>query len=211
MKIYGRGIRRRLAPMLNNDQKKLRFAYSLLLTLPGTPILRYGQEIGMGEDLSIKGRGSVRTLMQWTSQKNGGFSEASEDKLVRPILKEGPYGYEKNNVNDQHKKEGSFLNWLIRAINLRKESPEFGHGEWETIEVENEAVLALCTKSKRGVGLTLHNFSEEEVKVKVKVEDSGNLAEFFQNKDYDDSELEKMEFTLSPYGYRWFRKRKILL
>ena len=211
MKIFGRGIRRRLAPMLQNDQRRLEFAYSLLLTLPGTPVLRYGQEIGMGEDLSIKGRGSVRTLMQWTSQKNGGFSEASEDKLVRPTIKEGPFGYLKNNVNGQHKKGNSFLNWIMRAINLRKESPEFGHGKWETIEVENDAVLALCTKSEKGVGLTLHNFSEEEVKVRINIEDSENLAEFFQNQNYNDSDLEKMEFRLSPYGYRWFRKRKILL
>ena len=211
MKIYGRGIRRRLAPMLKNDRRKLELAYSLLFTLPGTPVLRYGQEIGMGEDLSIKGRGSVRTLMQWTSQKNGGFSEASEDKLVRPIIKEGPLGYKQNNVNEQHKNGDSFLNWIIRAINLRKESPEFGHGEWKTIEVENEAVLALCTQSERGVGLTLHNFSEEEVTVKVDLEDSGNLAEFFQNENYSDSDLNEKEFRLSPYGYRWFRKRKILL
>lgn len=95
MRIFGRGIRRRLAPILGNDRRKLELAHSLLFTLPGTPVLRYGEEIGMGEDLSTEGRSSVRTVMQWANQKNGGFSDAPSDELIRNVISEGEFGYKK--------------------------------------------------------------------------------------------------------------------
>ncbi|MGB7786310.1 MAG: alpha-amylase family protein [Salinimicrobium sp.] len=211
MKIYGRGIRRRLAPMLKNDQKRIELAYSLLFTLPGTPVLRYGQEIGMGEDLSQEGRESVRTLMQWTQDENGGFSKAPKEKLVRKILEKGPFGYKEKNVNDQHRDPGSLLNWMIRAINLRKESPEFGYGEVEVLETYNPKVLAVCRSSHHGMGISVHNFSEEEVEVKLQLEDPQNFTEIFGDQTYDRFDPEDQKIKLSGCGYRWFRRRKFFL
>ena len=101
MRVYGRGIRRRLAPMLKNDRQRLELANSLLLTLPGTPVIRYGQEIGMGDDLSLPERNSVRTPMQWRDAKNAGFSTAEPDQLIRPVIDSGEYSYHKVNVAAQ--------------------------------------------------------------------------------------------------------------
>ncbi len=211
MKIYGRGIRRRLAPMLQNDQKKIELAYSLLFTLPGTPVLRYGQEIGMGEDLDLEGRESVRTLMQWTEDENGGFSKASPDQLVRKIIEKGPFGYKKKNVNDQHREPDSLLNWMIRAINLRKESPEFGFGEVEVLETNDPRVLAICRSSHQGIGISVHNFSDEDVEVELQLEDPQNFSEIFGDKRYERFDPKNQKLKLSGCGYRWLRRRKFFL
>jgi maltose alpha-D-glucosyltransferase / alpha-amylase len=115
MRIFGRGIRRRVASMLNNDRKRIELTYSLLFTLPGTPVIRYGQEIGMGEDLSMEGRDSVRTVMQWSSGKNGGFSGAAKKDLIRNIVSKGDFSYKKVNVSDQHREKDSLLTgWPVR-------------------------------------------------------------------------------------------------
>src|SRR5699024_3832037 len=123
MQIYGRGIRRRLPPMLKNNRQQMELAYSLLFSKPGTPVLRYGQEIGMGDDLSLPERNSVRTPMQWSNQKNAGFSTAPEDALARPMISSGDYGYKHVNVKDQHRDPNSILNWIRQAISFRKECP----------------------------------------------------------------------------------------
>lgn len=211
MKIYGRGIRRRLAPMLQNDQKRIKLAYSLLFTLPGTPVLRYGQEIGMGEDLDLEGRESVRTLMQWTEDENGGFSKAPKDQLVRKILEEGAFGYKEKNVNDQHRDPDSLLNWMIRAINLRKESPEFGYGKVQVLKTKTDKVLAVCRSSKKGVGVAVHNFSDEEVEIELQLEDAQNFTEIFGDKRYERFDPKNRKVKLGAQGYRWFRKRKFFL
>ncbi|GAB2771468.1 alpha-amylase family protein [Salinimicrobium soli] len=211
MRIYGRGIRRRLASMLNNDRARLELAYSLLLTLPGSPVLRYGQEIGMGEDLSQEGRKSVRTLMQWSAGSNGGFSKAPKDKLVKKIIVEGPYGYKAHNVNDQHRDPNSFLNWMIRAINLRKESPEYGWGDFQVLETNNSKVLAGYRTSNKGIGIAIHNFSDQEQTVKLELDEPENFTEIFGDKKYNDFDPASQEIKLSPYGYRWFRKRKFMM
>jgi maltose alpha-D-glucosyltransferase/alpha-amylase len=131
MRIFDRGIRRRLPAMLDGDQRQMRLAYSLLLTLPGTPVLWYGEEIGMGDDLALEGRMAVRTPMQWSPRRNGGFSTAPGEQLVRPIVDEGPFSYKEVNVADQRQDGDSLLNWMERAIRIRKENPEFGWGRCE--------------------------------------------------------------------------------
>lgn len=211
MRIFDRGIRRRLAPMLKNNRQKIELAYSLLFTLPGTPVLRYGQEIGMGEDLSLKGRDSVRTLMQWSAEENGGFSNAPRKKLVRKIISKGPYSYEKVNVNDQHRDPGSLLNWMDRAINFRKECPEFGWGEYESVETDHPQVFAHIRRSDKGVILALHNFSQEEVNVQLKLKEEIELLDVFGDRKYDRIDQKTSEIKLSPYGYRWLKKKKEFL
>lgn len=211
MRIFGRGIRRRLAPILGNDRQKLELAFSLLFTLPGTPVIRYGQEIGMGEDLSLEGRTSVRTTMQWSNEKNGGFSDAPAKKLVRNAISKGDFSYKKVNVNDQHRDPDSFLNWVGRAINFRKEFREFGWGNYEVLDTGNDKVLGVCRKSDKGMGISFHNFSGEEVSFKVELEDAEEIVDIFGNKRYDSFDPKKKEITLTPYGYRWLHKRKKFL
>lgn len=211
MRVYGRGIRRRLAPMLKNDRKKMELAYSLLLTLPGTPVLRYGQELGMGDDLSLKGRSSVRTIMQWSDGKNAGFSSAPEDQMVKKLISKGKFSYKKINVAEQHRDPKSLLNWMERAINFRKESPEFGWGSYEPLETGNKKVFAHICSSKKGIGVGIHNMSGEEQSITLKLEEPQNLDEIFANKKYSKFDPETQEFKLSPYGYRWLRSRKIFV
>ena len=131
MQLYNRGIRRRLAPMLGNDRRRLELAYSLLFSLPGTPMIQYGDEIGMGEDLSLNEREATRTPMQWTDEPHGGFTSAK--KSVLPVVDGGIFGYQKVNVNAQRRDPNSFMNWITRLIRVRKECMEISWGECEVI------------------------------------------------------------------------------
>ncbi|MDT0649006.1 alpha-amylase family protein [Autumnicola edwardsiae] len=211
MRIFERGIRRRLAPMLNNDRRRIELAYSLLFTLPGTPVIRYGQEIGMGEDLSMEGRSSVRTVMQWSNDKNGGFSDASEDQLIRNVISEGDFSYKKINVNDQHRDHDSLLNWMGHAIKFRKEFREFGWGDYTVMETGNKSVLAHCRNSDKGTAIALHNFSEEEVVVEIEFEDPEEIVDIFGDERHNAFDPNTRKIRLNPYGYRWLHKRKRFL
>lgn len=123
MRIYDRGIRRRLAPMLGNDRRRIELAYALQFSMRGTPVLRYGEEIGMGEDLSLPGREAIRTPMQWSYQPNAGFSTADPEKLVRPVLDKGEFGYQTVNVTAQRGDPKSLLAWFERMIRTLREAP----------------------------------------------------------------------------------------
>ena len=130
MQFYHRGIRRRLAPMLGN-RPQLELAYSLLFTLPGTPVIRYGDEIGMGDDLALKERLTVRTPMQWSDEPQGGFSTA--EKTVLPVIDTGVYAFGNVNVAVQRRDPDSLLNWTERLIRMRKECPEIGWGSCKVL------------------------------------------------------------------------------
>lgn len=210
MQIYGRGIRRRLPPMLKNNRPQMELAYSLLFTMPGTPVLRYGQEIGMGDDLSLKERNSVRTPMQWSSQKNAGFSTAPESALVMPMITSGDYGYKHINVKDQHRDPNSILNWMRQAISFRKECPAFGWGKYEILETGNQAVLAhrCCWEDNLAIGV--HNFSDQEVSLTLSLEeeDTDQLLDVFGDRKYHfDAKTGKLH--LGPFGYLWLRQDKL--
>ncbi|MFD2518683.1 alpha-amylase family protein [Salinimicrobium flavum] len=209
MRIFGRGIRRRLASILGNDRKKMELAHSLLFTLPGTPVLRYGEEIGMGEDLSMEGRSSVRTVMQWANEKNGGFSSAPTENLIRNVISGGEYGYEKVNVSDQLRDPNSFLTWISKAIDYRKEFPEFGWGRNRIIDTGDAHVLGHFTKSDKGMGVAFHNFSGKEITIKLEVEEEEfeNVIDVFGNIRYESFDPKKPEVRLTPYGYRWMHKK----
>ena len=128
MQIYGRGLRRRLPPMLDGDPRRLRMAYSLLFSLPGTPVLFYGEEIGMGEELAAEGRNAVRTPMQWTAGRNGGFSDARPSRLPAPVVA-GGFGPEHVNVEAQLRDDDSLLAFIGRLIRRYREAPELGWGD----------------------------------------------------------------------------------
>jgi maltose alpha-D-glucosyltransferase/alpha-amylase len=134
MQIYQRGIRRRLAPMLSGRVDLQLLMYSLIFTIPGTPILWYGEEIGMGDDLNQEERNSVRTPMQWTADINAGFSTAHPSRLVRPVIDKGVFSYRKVNVQAQRRDPNSLLNYLERMIRTRKEYPEFSIGTYRVVE-----------------------------------------------------------------------------
>ena len=128
MRIYGRGIRRRLPTMLEGDRARIELAYSLLFTLPGTPALLWGEEIGLAEDLALEGRAAVRTPMHWANERNGGFSSAAGERLVARVRRRRPVRLRRVNVASQRHDPASLLNWMERMIRLRKECHEIGWG-----------------------------------------------------------------------------------
>lgn len=209
MQLYDRGIRRRVAPMLGNNRGRIELAHSLMLTLPGTPVLRYGDEIGMGEDLSLNERDSIRTPMQWSDARNAGFSPADPSRLPLPVIHDGEFGYEKVNVLKQQRDHDSLLNWLERMIRLRLRSPEFGAGECEWLQTSHEAVLAHSCAGERSCVFAMHNLSGQPVEVDVslarKVEGLFDLLENCENAVDGNG---TQHFRMKPYGFIWLRDGK---
>jgi maltose alpha-D-glucosyltransferase/alpha-amylase len=156
MQLYKRGIRRRLATMLGGDARQLHLAYSLLFSLPGTPVIRQGEEIGMGDDLRLKERLSIRTPMQWDSTFNGGFTSGI---AFRPVISSVDYGYQKVNVARQLKDPQSLLRFIQDQIERRKSFPEIDNGNWQILKTP-DAVLALLYAEKGKKVLMIYNFSE---------------------------------------------------
>jgi len=204
MRSFGRGIRRRVPPMLDGDRRRIELLYSLLLTLPGTPVLLYGEEIGLGDDQRVEGRAAVRVAMQWTAGPAAGFTTG--DPAV-PLVTEGPFAPEKVNVADQRRDPESLLNWMERAIRARKELPELGWGTWKVLDTDQPSVLALrCDWLGQGV-LVLHNLGPEAVRVAVQLDDAKPgrpLAEVLANRRDDPVEAGR-PLALDGYGYRWLR------
>ena len=219
MQIYHRGIRRRLAPMLEGDRRRLEMAYALQLTLPGTPVLRYGEEIGMGDDLSLEERNAIRTPMQWTDQTNAGFSTADADRLVHPVISGGDFGYERVNVAAQRRDPGSLLSWFERVLRTVRECPEFNIGRCRPLDSGAPCVLALLYEAPTGVVVALTNLADEECTVELgrQSSPSGHAGrsfasedpvEVFANRDYGDVGADLAGIELDPFGYRWFRLRR---
>ena len=208
MQIYDRGLRRRLAPMLGNDRRRLELAYSLLFSLPGTPMLFYGEEIGMGENLDVPGRLAMRTPMQWTSGANAGFSSIEDGELVRPLVEGGEFGYETVNVTIQRTERNSFLNWMAALIRQRKENPEFGWGDMKLIPADQPSVFAhSCDWEDGGVAIAVHNLSSSACDVTLEMVgyDLTTLIDVFGDRQYEAIEGEPVTMRLEGYGYRWLR------
>lgn len=205
--IYDRGIRRRFPPMVGGDPRRLRLAYSLMFTLPGTPVLFYGEEIGLGDDLSQAERNSIRPPMQWSSQPNAGFSEAPAEKLIRPVIADETFGYQHLNVIDQRRDSDSLLNWMERAIRMRKECPEFGWGTWQIIDTGELSVFAHRCEWRQGVVIAVHNLANSPctIALNLKNDDSNHLIELLGDQLYKPLEGASREVHLEGYGYRWFR------
>jgi maltose alpha-D-glucosyltransferase/alpha-amylase len=204
MQLYDRGIRRRLAPMLGN-QNQLELAYSLLFSLPGTPVLRYGDEIGMGDDLALDERYPVRTPMQWSDEPMAGFTKS--EKPVRPVIDKGPYSYEQINVERQRRDPNSLLNWMIRMIRLRKECPEIGWGDWKVLHTGSPSVLAMRYTWLGNSLLIVHNFDEKPHEVRLKTE-GGKDERLINLLVNDESRADGRgihKIAIDAYGYRWYR------
>ncbi|HSJ51024.1 MAG TPA: alpha-amylase family protein, partial [Actinomycetota bacterium] len=208
MQLFGRGLRRRLPPMLDGDQDRIRLVYSLLFSLPGTPTLFYGEEIGMGENLAIDGRLSVRSPMQWTDEANGGFSTARPSRLIRPVV-EGRFGPLAVNVASQRRDPDSLLSWMERMIRRRRETPEIGWGTWSVLETDVPSVLAhRCDWEGRSV-VAVHNLAPEPCGVRIELgelpPDAGLHDLFAQAETWREVNAGAIDLKLEGYGYRWFR------
>jgi trehalose synthase len=207
MQVYGRGLRRRLPPMLDGDPRRVRMVYSLLFSLPGTPVLFYGEEIGMGEDLDLEGRMAVRTPMQWTSARNGGFSAAPPRRLRRPVVT-GGFAPEFVNVADQRHDPDSLLAFMTLLVRRYRESPELGWGTLTVLEQPHPSVFAHACVWDDGTMVAVHNLGTEPRTVPLRLEDcdsSHRLVDLLQEGSTPVSDAGKVELALEGYGYRWLR------
>jgi Glycosidases len=206
-RVYGRGITRRLPPMLDGDPRRIHMVYSLMFSLPGTPVLFYGEEIGMGENPDVPGRGSVRTPMQWTEDRNGGFSTAPPRRLVAPPPADG-YAPVHVNVQRQRNDDDSLLQFVRRLVSRYRTSPEIGWGEFEAIEHDGTGVLVHGIRSPLGRMIALHNFTDVPVRLRAElgtVEEGTMLVDLHGPARTAVEPRGRVEFDLEPFGYRWLR------
>jgi maltose alpha-D-glucosyltransferase / alpha-amylase len=209
MQLYDRGIRRRLATMLNGDRRRMELAYSLLFTLPGTPVIRYGDEIGMGDDLSLPERNCARTPMQWSNEPSGGFTKS--DKAFLPVISGGPYGFEHVNAATQRRHPESLLNWTERIIRMRKEVPEIGWGNFEIIPSRDSAVLIMRYDWRNNSALFVHNFDSKprEISFSIGLTDenvkSSRLLNLLSEDHSRGDKQGRHRLVIEGYGYRWYR------
>ena len=210
MQLYGRGLRRRLPTMLGGHPQRIRMAYSLLFSLPGTPVLFYGEEIGMGENLDLPDRLSVRTPMQWSDEPGAGFSTADPARFTRPLT-EGAFGPLAVNAAGQRRDEGSLLNWFERLIRRRRETPELGLGTWAVIPNDQPGVLAHRCDWDGSTVVALHNFGAEPCRLELPLD---GIKDVVGADDLVDGSTEHpldsnvLHLTLDGYGYRWLRIRR---
>jgi len=207
MQLYGRGLRRRLPPMLGNDLRRIKMVYSLLFSLPGTPVLFYGEEIGMGENLAAEGRNAVRTPMQWTAGPNGGFSIADPDRLAAPVA-EGEFGPEHVNVAAQRRDPDSLFHWTKLLIQRYRECPELSWGRCTILEHESPSVFAHRADHENGTIVAAHNFSAASARITLAVTGTGvgvQAVDLLRDGTTDVREDGVLTLDLDPYDTRWLR------
>jgi maltose alpha-D-glucosyltransferase/alpha-amylase len=204
MQLYGRGLRRRLPTMLGGDPRAIRMVYSLAFSLPGTPVLFYGEEIGMGENPEVEGRMAVRTPMQWSNEPNGGFSTVEDPGRLRRPLPGGPFGPEHVNVAAQRRDPDSLLNWFERLIRRRRECPELGFGTLELLDVGAPSVLAHRCDWDGSTIVAVHELAGREVEIALPVEDGEALVDLFADVEH----ALPATLPLAPYAAHWFRVRR---
>ncbi len=199
------GIRRRLAPLLDNNPDKIALANSILFTLPGTPIIYYGDEIGMGDNIYLDDRNGLRTPMQWNAEGNAGFSKAEEGELYSPLIDNAEYGYRTNNVETAMRNPGSLWNRLKQMIQVRKEHALLSGHQYAVLDADQQTVLAILRQGEGDFLLAIHNLSGKPVNWSLQ-------DDFFSGKSAIDLLTENevifqhrspTSFHLAPYEYRW--------
>jgi maltose alpha-D-glucosyltransferase/alpha-amylase len=205
------GISRRLLPLLENDRRIAELFHGLLFSLPGSPVMYYGDEIGMGDNIYLGDRDGVRTPMQWTPDRNGGFSTADFAQLYLPALMDPVYGYQAVNVESQLRNPGSFLHWVQRMIQARKQHPVFGTGSFEALDVANEAVLVFLRRQERDdsaddIVLCVNNLSKvaQPVEIDLSMLAGKQPVELFGRVEFPPVGELPYFVTLPPYGFYWF-------
>ncbi len=207
MQLYGRGLRRRLPPMLGGDPRRVRMVYSLLFSLPGTPVLFYGEEIGMGENLDVPGRLAVRTPMQWSAAENAGFSTAPADRLPAAVV-EGGYAPEFVNVEAQRRDPDSLMSFIALLAQRYRECPELGWGAFTVLDQPHAQVLAHSVTWDDACLVAVHNLADTGVTVPLSVPDlpvGTRLADLLVDGSHDVGEDGSFELPLEAYGFRWLR------
>jgi maltose alpha-D-glucosyltransferase/alpha-amylase len=205
------GIARRLAPLLDNDRRVAELFHGMLFSLPGSPVMYYGDELGMGDNIYLGDRDGVRTPMQWTPDRNGGFSTADFARLYLPSLMDPVYGFQAVNVEAQMRNPGSFLHWIQRMVHARKQHPVFGTGSYEPLEVANPAVLAYLRRQRRDDGredivLCVNNLSKVAQPVELHLPElTGRIpVELFGRVPFPAIGELPYFVTLPSYGFYWF-------
>ena len=210
MQLYGRGLRRRLPPMLDGHPQRIRMAYSLLFSLPGTPVLFYGEEIGMGENLAAEGRMAVRTPMQWSEEPAAGFSTARPRRFPTPVTT-GEFGPLAVNVVAARRDPASLLNWFERLMRRRRETPELGLGTWSVIANDQPSVLAHRCDWDGSTVVAVHNFAAEPCRLAVPLEgldDAVGAEDLLDGTGEHPLDEPVLHLTLDGYGYQWLRIRR---
>jgi maltose alpha-D-glucosyltransferase/alpha-amylase len=205
------GIRRRLAPLLDNDRRRIELMNGMLMSLPGTPIIYYGDEIGMGDNVNLGDRNGVRTPMQWDGGWNGGFSSADPETLYAPLLLNPVYGFQAINVQSQKRFDHSLLSWMKRLIRVRKSSAVFGRGSIEFLYPANHRVLAYVRKYGNETILAVNNLSAtaQAVELDLKAYRGNILVEMFGRNIFPRIGELPYLLTLGPYQFYWFRLRRV--
>lgn len=205
MQLFGRGLRRRLPTMLEGDQQRIRMTYSLMFSLPGTPVLFYGEEIGMAENLDIDGRYSVRAPMQWSDEPHGGFTTAEE--ACRPVVEDDRFGFREVNVAAQRRDPDALLNWMERLVRRRRECPELGWGSWELLESGDPAVFAHRVDWDGYTVVAVHNLGGRDAQARLELGEDGTLVDLFQENEHGLNDG-AVRLALRPHDARWFRLRR---
>jgi maltose alpha-D-glucosyltransferase / alpha-amylase len=205
------GIRRRLAPLMDNDRRKIELLNSILFTMPGSPILYYGDEIGMGDNIYLGDRDGVRTPMQWSPDRNAGFSRADPQRLYLPVISDAVYGFQAVNVEAQEKNPFSLLNWTKRLVRVRKQHHAFGRGSIEFLEPENPHVLAYLREHGGDVILVVNNLSGAAQAVRLDLARFAGRTpvELLGETAFLPVDETPYAITLAPYGFFWFALRTI--
>jgi maltose alpha-D-glucosyltransferase/alpha-amylase len=201
------GIARRLAPLLDNGRRQMEMLYSLLFSLPGSPVVYYGDEIGMGDNIYLGDRDGVRTPMQWSSDRNAGFSRADPAALYLPLLMDPVYGYQAVNVEAQERVATSFLHWLRRLLQVRKQHPVFGMGDYEPLYPENRRVFAFTRRLGADVVLVVANLSRFAQPVELDLSPWTGLVpeEMFGRTPFPIIDNRSYRLAMGPHGFYWFR------
>ncbi|MFC0283734.1 maltose alpha-D-glucosyltransferase [Camelimonas abortus] len=205
------GIRRRLAPLLENDRRKIELLNSLLLSMPGTPVIYYGDEIGMGDNIYLGDRDGVRTPMQWSPDRNGGFSRADPARLVLPPVQDPVYGFEAVNVESQRRNPSSLLNWMRRMVAVRRNTRAFGLGSMRFIYPENRRILAYVRAFEDETILCVCNLSRAPQAAEMDLSEFAGwrLVEMTGGAVFPPVTELPYQITLPAYGFYWFRLQKV--
>jgi maltose alpha-D-glucosyltransferase / alpha-amylase len=201
------GIRRRLAPLLDNDRNQLELFTALLLSLPGSPVLYYGDEIGMGDNIWLGDRDAVRTPMQWTPDRNAGFSTCNPGQLNLPVIMDPIYGHQVTNVEAQAASSTSFLHWSRRMIEVRKQNPAFGVGSWEDLGGSNPSVFSFVRTFGDDIVLCVNNLSRfpQPVELDLRRWEGMHPVELLGTVQFPDIGELPYLLTIAGHGFYWFR------
>ena len=201
------GIRRRLAPLVENSRRRIETLYALLFSLPGTPVIYYGDEIGMGDNIYLGDRNGVRTPMQWNGDRNAGFSRADPQALYLPLVIDPVYHYQSVNVEAQRRVPSSLLNWMRRLIAIRKRYPVFGRGGIEFLHPSNLAVLAYLRCDDNQTILVINNLSRfvQPVELDLRKFEGCVPIELFGETPFPRITQAPYFLSLGPHTFYWFR------